>query len=643
MRDILTEAKGRLKQDAYLPISDYALIGDMHTAALVSSAGSIDWLCLPRFDSPAVFCRLLDARKGGFFSICPVDAYHASHTYLDGTNILVTTFVVNGGRARLTDFMPVTNDSKDEGSVRRVIRLVEGLSGEMEFEVVFRPTFDFAAAPTSIAINDRGAVARTGNKALSLDSFDVVFHVDGDGAARARFRVAAGDHFWFSLSYSAPRSTQHYGPDELKADYSTTARFWRDWLAGCQYDGPYEALVKRSALVLKLLTYAPSGGLIAAPTTSLPEIIGGVRNWDYRYVWLRDASLVLQAFMDLGFHGEAMAFFEWLESLCINCRGLVQPAYRIDGNPDLPESTLDHLEGYLSSRPVRIGNEAADQIQIDMYGHVLDAACVCWQRMRKPHPPLWPVLTDLADRACSQWKEKDHGIWEPRKTPEHYLHSKLLLWVALDRAVWLARHAGLKGDIARWLRARAQIRRAILIRGYNLEIGAFTQTLDGNDLDASALVLPLVGFLPANDPRMRSTVERIQKGLSIGGLIHRYRSPDGLAGQDAAFVLCNFWLVDNLALQGGMDKARALFEQLVGYANDLGLLPEEIGPKGRLLGNFPQAYTHLALIRSAYLIAKTEEQLRRPLGGKKRNRPANDNSSPNIGGRILTRERSYPA
>jgi GH15 family glucan-1,4-alpha-glucosidase len=514
---------------------------------------------------------------------------------------------------RLTDFMPVWKRSAsrrghDIDSRRQILRLVEGLAGEVNLELHFRPTFDYAGTETAVTASSGGAVARAGHESLMLTCpFDL--QAERSGGVVASGSVSAGDRIWFGAAYE-PRDfdSRTLEMRDAEAYLLETVQYWQDWSGHCTYYGPYQEMVRRSALTLKLLTFEPSGAIVAAPTTSLPEDVGGVRNWDYRYAWLRDSSLILTSLMGVGYHDEAIDFFDWLESLCIGCHSDIQIMYRIEGQRELPELTLDHLEGYRGSRPVRIGNTAASQRQIDVYGEVLDATHVCFERMPRPmDSKLWTILRHLADRAAADWREPDQGIWEVRSAPRHFLYSKLLCWVALDRAVKLAKRASLEGDINRWRETRKAIRQAILVDGFDSDVGAFTGAFGDKALDASALVIPLVGFLPATDPRVRSTVERIRERLTSQGLVYRYLKDDGLTGGEATFALCSFWLVDNLALGGNVDEARALFERIVCYANDLGLFAEEIEPgSGELLGNFPQGFTHLALIRSALNIVRAE-------------------------------------
>ena len=613
---------------AYRPIRDYAIIGDAHAAALVATDGAIDWCCCPHLDSPAVFCRLLDATKGGWCRIGPAGPFSVTRSYMGDTNVLATTFVVNGGRVRVTDFMPISprmtdgaarGHSEDVGPAHRILRLVEGLEGEMEVVVEFRPTFDFASAATEVAPLEWGAYAASGRDSMSFHS-PVPLRIDDRGAAVGRRQVRMGDRLWFTLDYRATAEPMDAPPNAASAAVSVTdpdaelrltLGYWKQWSARCTYEGPYHGLVRRSALLLKLLTFEPTGAVAAAPTTSLPEEIGGVRNWDYRFTWLRDASLILYALQSIGYHAEADDFFDWLEALCLRCGGGLQIMYTLDGGAHLPERVLGHLEGYRGSRPVRVGNAAAAQTQLDVYGEVLNAAHLHFERTRRPlRPDMWGMLRSFADQAAARWREPDHGIWEVRGGPRHFLYSKLLCWVALDRALRIAERANAPGDLATWRRTREEIRHAILTEGYDAELGAFTQAFGEPALDASALAIPLVGFLPPTDPRVRSTVARIRERLTSHGLVYRYRTEDtddGLPGGEATFALCSFWLVDNLALGGRVDEARALFERVADYANDVGLLAEEIDPTtGDLLGNHPQGFTHLALIRAALSIAKAE-------------------------------------
>ena len=594
----------------YSPIGDYGLIGDTRSAALVGRDGSIDWCCWPDFDSPALFCRLLDARKGGSFRVGLAQGAAVARAYVAETNVLVSTFTDEGGVVRLTDFMPLPREgpaSRRPGP-RRLLRLVEGVEGEVELTVRFHPTFDYAREAGEIAVTAAGAVARGAGASLTLSCAAPLSH-RGDGALVGRLRVRAGERQWLILCFhGSDGSASVPDADGAEEELAATLDGWRRWSRQCTYEGPYHPMVRRSALALELLTYAPTGALVAAPTTSLPEEIGGVRNWDYRYTWLRDSAMILYSLAAIGYHREAVAFFDWLERLCLGCCGAPQILYTVRGEAEVPERSLDHLEGYRRSRPVRVGNAAASQTQLDVFGEVLDAAHFCFERLpRELDPGLGRVLAFFADQAAARWREPDYGIWEVRGGPRHFLYSKLLCWVALDRALELARDGRLRGDVTQWRQQRDEIRRAIVSEGYDSQLGAFTQALGEPALDASALAIPLVGFLPPTDPRVQSTVRSIQERLTTNGLVYRYLGDDGLPGGEATFALCSFWLVEALALGGRIDEARELFERVAGYANDLGLLAEEIAPESReLLGNFPQGFTHLALIRAASSIAKAE-------------------------------------
>ena len=589
------------------PIADYAVIGNGRTAALVARNGSIDWCCWPRFDGPAVFCRLLDARHGGAFRIEPAGPYETSRRYVEATNILETTFRTPDGEVRLSDFMPAPSDSED-GRIfpHRLLRRIEGLASRVEVDIEFRPTFDYGRASAELILDSRGALARTEQEALSLVS--PVPLEPAAGALTGRTTIAAGERVWLILTHSPPaeaRDGLRLADDDAEAEWNRTVEYWLRWSGACTWDGPYRDLVLRSALVLKLLIFEPSGGLIAAPTTSLPETMGGVRNWDYRYCWLRDSGLMLDVMQQLGYHDESLHFIDWLERICLDCREHLQIAYAVDGGPAPAEARLDHLAGYRGSRPVRIGNDAARQVQLDASGHVIDAVSLCIERMPRPvRPELWELLRGLADRAADEWRIPDRGPWETQAEPQHHLYSKLYCWVALDRALKLSARAGLPADTENWIRERQAIREAILTQGYREEVGAFTQAFGSTALDASALTISLAGFLPPTDPRVLSTISRIRDELAQEGLVYRYLRDDGLPGREGSFALCSFWLVSNLALAGRLEEARELFDHVCGHANDVGLLSEQIDTRtGELLGNFPQGFTHLGLIRAALHLA----------------------------------------
>lgn len=602
------------EERGYRPVGDYALIGDAHTAALVATDGSIDWCCWPYFDSPAVFCRLLDARKGGWFRVGPEGEHRSTRSYVQATNVLATTFETGPGKFRLTDFMPVerlteSHRGEDIAPSYKILRLVEGLAGESEVEISFRPTFDFALASTRLTQDERGALAICGNEALAL-SCAAEFRFDDAGALVGNIKVAEGERVWIALRYYPDVSAGEVKLTNASYDeeLERTLSYWEEWWHTCRYDGPYNELVRRSALTLKMLTFEPTGALVAAPTTSLPEQLGGVRNWDYRYTWLRDSSLILYALQLLGYTEEATDFFEWLDKLCLTCHGKLQIMYTIEGGSDIQERTLSHLEGYRGSSPVRVGNAAFNQKQLDIYGELLDAAHLYHETMNSAvREEWWDEVKFMAEETIKRWREPDYGIWEVRGGMKHFLYSKLLCWVALDRAIKLAEKRDTPTDVQKWKSTREEIREAILTEGYNEEVGAFTQAFGETALDASALVIPLTGFLPITDPRVQSTLKKIQEQLTLHGLVYRYLAEDGLPGDEATFVLCSFWMVDNLAMMGRTVEAKALFERITSFANDLGLLAEEIEPaSGELLGNYPQGFSHLALIRSALNIAKCE-------------------------------------
>ncbi len=631
----MTEARAAARTADYLPIAAYGIIGDCHTAALVGTDGSIDWFCPERFDSPAVFCRLLDARLGGYLSVTPAGRFDAQRRYREGTNILETTFTAGGDQARLTDFMPLRERTPGEapgrGSSGRICRLVEALAGAPTLTVRFKPTFAYAETPARLAQRAGGLLATPADgpaESLALACPELDWQAGADGAWQADLHLAAGERLWLVLAHVRAGDDPDKGLAALAALaahatrdavdlLAATARYWQDWSDRCTYHGPYRAEVLRSALALKLLTYAPSGAIVAAPTTSLPEHVGGVRNWDYRYTWLRDASLLLYALLTLNYHAEATDFFAWLRRTQeADPTALPQIMYTVDERRDLPERTLDYLSGYRDSRPVRVGNAASRQLQLDIFGEVLTAADLRfgkpsddlpegWWPAEPPGRLTWSVLRGLVEQAAERWQEPDEGIWEVRGGPQRFLYSRLMCWAAIDRGLHLAEAYRLPAPTDVWSKARAAIRNAILTEGYNAKVGAFTQALGSSTLDASALVIPRLGFLPPTDPRVRSTIERIRADLTQDGLVYRYRAADGLPGGEGAFFPCSFWLAEAEGLGGWLERAHDQFAGLLRRANDLGLFSEEIDPAtGALLGNFPQGFSHAALINAAVNLAK---------------------------------------
>ena len=593
----------------YRPIGDYALIGDCQSAALVSREGSIDWWCPVRFDAPAAFCRLLDRHRGGYWHVRAADnGFRVERAYRGDTNVLETTWTMASGRARVTDLFVVQPRSSepqgyDVSASQQILRMVEGLDGELDLNVEFKPTFDFARARSVLTVHGGGeaALATANGAYLVLACPGVTLQSDGE-RLWARLHVSKGDSRWLVLTYANDPDAAHeaFRPTACNEQLTRTLEYWNRWAKDCQYRGPYRAAVLRSALVLKLLTYERTGAVVAAPTTSLPEEIGGIRNWDYRYSWLRDASLVLYALMTIGFDSEAADFMHWLERTIGDDPGeRPQIMYGIDGRRTLDEEVLDHLEGYRGSQPVRAGNAAYMQRQLDIHGEVMRAAALHY-RHTPPAPRAWRVLRQLTEVAAAHWTENGSGIWEQRGRPQAFLYGKVMCWTALDTAIDLTRRYSLDGPVAQWESVAHAIREAVLAQGFNARVGAFTQSFGSRVVDASALVIPRVGLLAADDPRMQSTIDQVQRLLLRDGLVYRYRAADGLDGDEGAFTLCAFWLVDALSLQGRVAEARSLFESVLRRTNDLGLLGEEIDVRtGEQLGNFPQGFSHAALIGAA--------------------------------------------
>ncbi|MBV9547763.1 MAG: glycoside hydrolase family 15 protein [Chloroflexi bacterium] len=599
--------------DTYSPIADYALISDCHSAALVSRDGSVDWCCFERFDARPVFARLIDWSRGGHFLIRPGQPYKATRRYLPGTNVLETRFETDSGVLVLTDCLAVHESSEPSEAeavepYRQLIRSMRCEVGEVQVELDFQPRFDYGLTTPQITEVGPGLVAVYGGADALILQSDLLGEATGLAGRAGGRTLRAGERASAVLTYAFPHQLKAMRVDEeeVQRRVEVTCRFWTEWSRRCTYEGPYKEQVLRSALVLKALTNAPTGALVAAPTTSLPEGIGGVRNWDYRYTWLRDSSFTLYALFTLGYTDEAHAFMRWLERTTAGHPDQLQVVYGVGGERFLPEIGLLMLDGYRGSRPVRIGNNCAAQFQLDVYGEVLDTAWLYHRHGGTIRPSLWDFLSRVTDYVGQIWTEPDEGIWEVRGPRQHFVYSKVMAWVAVDRAIRLARELQLPGPIEQWQALRAAIRQRIDAEGVDPGTGAFVQAFGSSALDASALLIPLVRFARPNDPRVLATLERIATELSHDGLIYRYlETDDGLPGNEATFLICSFWLVDNLVVTGQVERGRALFERLVSYANDVGLLAEELDAgSGEMLGNFPQAFSHMGLINSAIQLQK---------------------------------------
>lgn len=599
--------------NAYPDVSDHGLIGDLQTAALVSTSGTIDWFCMPRFDSPSVFGSLLDAERGGYFSIRPVtDDYVTRQLYLPNTAVLITRFLTEAGVGEVVDFMPVIEGEATDR--HRLVRLVRVVRGRMEFVGDIQPRFDYGRAPHRVEIGDDGAQFVSADQALTVHRVgDPVRH----GGERAGRVEREGDGIRVTLTLEAGETTgvvlesggaapAQVSRDELIDVFVETRRFWREWTNRSTYRGRWREMVARAAITLKLMTYAPSGALVAAPTAALPEQVGGERNWDYRYTWVRDASFSVYALLSLGYTDEAESFVDWLmdrirESVGTGS-GPLKIMYRVDGSSDLSEATLDHLEGYRGSSPVHVGNGAADQLQLDIYGEAMDAIHLAdTHGIQLPHHG-WAQVRDMLDWVCDNWDQPEEGIWETRGGRQDFTYGRFMCWIALDRGIRLARRHGRPAPLVEWTEQRDRIYEQVMARGWHPERRAFVQHYDTDVLDASLLLMPLMGFVAPRDPRWLSTLDAMDEELVSDSLVYRYdpaASPDGLRGSEGTFTLCSFFYVDALARAGRLDEAQLVFEKALTYANHLGLYAEEIGLTGEQLGNFPQAFSHLALINAA--------------------------------------------
>jgi GH15 family glucan-1,4-alpha-glucosidase len=611
-----------MRIDGYLPIADYAAIGNLETAALVARDGSIDWACLPDFDSPSLFAAILDPRRAGRFAVSPVAGGEGAQRYVEGTNVLDTTFDGPRGRLVVTDVMPVDGDLDDARattSIPEIHRYLRAEGGPVEVEIEWSPRPDYARRDGRVDRGNDLVVLEAGDVRAWLHGLPAAVLADAEITAdtggpvlRARIQLEPGDRLHLSTGLSTGNATP--GPRRGAPDLERTIEAWRRWVSkGDTIDrswaAPHQHLVRRSELLLKLLAYRPTGAIVAAATASLPEEIGGVRNWDYRYTWIRDASLTVQALHAVGHGREARDFIDWAERVAAQDDGkdsAIRIMYSIRGGTDLEELELDHLDGYRGSRPVHVGNGAAEQLQLDVFGELLDGA---YELMREGHQLSEDVrrfLVRVADQSCEWVGMADDGLWEMRGRRDHYTYSQLMIWAGLDRAIRMA--DTLPGaDPEQWRRSRTAARRLVLERGYDPDVGAFVQRFGAPDLDATSLLIPLHELLPFEDPRVQSTIDRTMEQITENGLVYRYRMDDGLPGDEGAFVLCTFWLVDALALSGRLDEAREIYEGVLGRANHVGLFSEQIDPRtGAFLGNTPQAFSHLGLLNSTLYLAHAE-------------------------------------
>jgi GH15 family glucan-1,4-alpha-glucosidase len=595
---------------SYQPIEHYGVIGDMRTAALVGKDGSIDWCCLPHFDSPSVFAKLLDDRKGGFFCLAPAGECAVKQMYLPNTNVLMTRFFSGSGMGEITDFMSVGRDAggQTDQSARQIVRIAKAIRGPLKFRMECRPAFDYARQPHEIEISqdDRTALFSSGAGKFALKSTHPLQRRETGVAAE--FTVEGEQQAVFILRHDADGS-KCLMDDATSGEQmlGETVRYWRDWVARSRYHGRWREMVTRSALVLKLLTFRPTGAIVAAPTTSLPEAIGGVRNWDYRYTWVRDAAFTVYSLMRLGYTGEAGDFAQFIQTRAREEEpngGPLNVLYGINGAHHTPEVTLDHLDGYRGSKPVRVGNAAVGHLQLDIYGELMDALYLYDKYGSRLSYDMWITIEHMLDWLVEHWRDDDQSIWEVRGGRRPFTYSKLQCWVALDRGVRLARKRSFPTESDRWRFERNKIYMAIMQEGWNGKKGAFTQYFGSDACDASLLMMPLMLFVSPKDPRMIATLDAIQRELASDSLVLRYEvdkaARDGLPGNEGFFSVCSFWMVEAMARAGRVEEAQLLFEKLLSYANHLGLFSEEIGGKGELLGNFPQALTHLGLISAAH-------------------------------------------
>ncbi len=588
---------------SYKDIDRHGVVGDLDTVALVGVDGAVDFMCFPYFDSPSIFAATLDHERGGAWKMAPqLTGARTKQIYLPDTNLLFTRFLSRPGLAEIADWMDTEPDA------HRLIRRVKTVRGEVDYRMELSPRFDYGRAEHRVEKTSDGAIFHPDSGATPAVRLRTDVPVDlQDGKVVATFKLHAGERARFILELAEAGPSPSTSPSYADGCFDRTVAFWRSWIGRSNYQGRWREMVNRSALTLKLLTSRKHGSIVAAPTFGLPEEVGGERNWDYRYCWIRDGSFTLYGLMRLGFTDEAAAFMRWIEARCAELApdGSLQIMYGIDGRHELPEETLTHLRGYMGSTPVRIGNGAYDQLQLDIYGELMDSVYLYDKYGQRISHDLWMNLRRLLDWVCDNWRRPDEGIWETRGGPREFLFSRVMCWAALDRGIRLARKRSFPGPLAKWDAIRDEIYADVFDNFWHAERGAFVQSKGSRTMDASTLLMPLVKFISPTDPRWISTLRAIEEDLVDDSLVYRYRnvdSFDGLRGEEGTFCICSFWYTECLARAGDLDKARYYFEKMLGYANHLGLFPEEFGPAGEHLGNFPQAFTHLGLISAAHYL-----------------------------------------
>lgn len=593
----------------YLPIAEHGLIGDLRSVALVGTNGTIDWYCCPSFDAPSVFAAILDAERGGSFELAASVPARTKQFYFPDTNVLITRFYTEEGVGEVQDFMPVTGES-DASARHRLIRRVLCVRGSVPFRTRVAPRFDYGASPHTARMVGDVALFESAERSLALTA-TVPLECD-DVDVWADFKLDEGESEVFALDQvDGEVASRPCARQEAEDEFVSTVAYWRRWISQSRYRGRWREMVHRSALTLKLLTYAPTGAIVAAPTTSLPEQLGGERNWDYRYVWIRDAAFCVYALLRLGFTGEAKAFMQFVTRYISpgdgNPSGPLQIMYGIDGRTELTERELPHLEGHQKSAPVRVGNAASDQLQLDIYGALIDSIYLYDKWAEPISSAQWDDVCALVEWVCENWDQPDEGVWETRGGRKNFLYSRLMCWVAIERAIRLANRRGLPADLPHWLKCRDTIYRRIMDRGWSAKRQAFVQYEGSDVLDAALLMMPLAKFIAPTDPKWLSTLDALTEELVSDSLVYRYNpqaSPDGLRGDEGTFSICSFWYVEAMVRAGRVDEARLAFEKMLTYANHLGLYAEEIGRTGEQQGNFPQAFTHLALISAAFNLDK---------------------------------------